>query len=162
MSCILTGYNHHWYLPCTQTQDGGVVWTTHLHHNPPSPKCEWEDQPAAFTKLSPKHDMPFQQLTTSTPLTSISEMGHSEDCRGGLQGGWAMWSGWGTQVCKFHAFFFLFTHPPNECKDLCHPPAPAPATPVPPQNKWEGTPSLAQPLPSQSPLPSKQVLGQHY
>ena len=36
MSCILTGYNHHWYLPCTQTQDGGVVWTTHLHHNPPS------------------------------------------------------------------------------------------------------------------------------
>jgi len=129
-----------------------------LDHPPPprpslAPKREWEDRPAAFTKLSPKHDvpmMPFQQLTTSTPLTSNSEMeGHSEDCRGGLQGGWAMWSGWATQ------------YTPDERKDLRRPPAPAPAMPVPPQNKWKGTPSLAQPLPLQSPLPSKQAPRQH-
>ena len=155
-----------------------VRWRYCLDHPPPprpslAPKHKWEDRPAAFTKLSPKHDMPmmpFQQLTTSTPLTSNSEMeGHSEDCRGGLQGGWAMWSGWGTQECKFHAFFFSFysstntKYTPNEREDLhCPPtPAPAPTMPVLPQNKWEGIPSLAQPLPLQSPIPSKQAPGQH-
>jgi hypothetical protein len=63
------------------------------------------------------------------------------------------------------SFFFLLIHhtkyTPNKREDLCHPPTPTPAMPVSPQNKWEGTPSLAQPLPSQPPLPSKQAPGQH-
>jgi len=143
-----------------------------LDHPPPpqpslAPKREWEDQPAAFIKLSPKHDMSFQQLTP--PPLSLQTVrwrgiqktvgvGYRVDEQCGVAGALRY-------VNFMFSFFFLLIHhtkyTPNKREDLRHPPAPAPAMPVSPQNKWEGTPSLAQPLPSQPPLPSKQVPGQH-
>jgi len=60
--------------------------------------------------VTPKHEVPFWQLTsTLLSLPKHQMQGHSEDCGYGLQARWAVWAGWGTRVCRFH-FFILPTH----------------------------------------------------
>ena len=87
-----------------------------MDHPPPpqpslAPKHEWEDQLAAFTnlKLSLKHDMPFQQLTTSTPLQTVRCRGIQKTlgmvCRVDEQCGVA-----GALRCVNFMFFFLLIH----------------------------------------------------
>jgi len=54
LSCIPTGHHHNWHLPRTRMQDGGVVWMTCLHHNPPSHtnmNGRTGQLPSGFTKL---------------------------------------------------------------------------------------------------------------
>ena len=104
----------------------------------PNTTCHFNSSPPSLLSL---------QTVRWRGIQKTVEVGYGVDGQCGVAGP--------LRYVNFVFSFFLFTHPPHQIysEDLRRPPAPAPATPVPPQNKWEGTPSLARPLPSQPPLP---------
>jgi len=116
MSCILTGHHHHWHLPCTQTWDRGVVWTTCLHHNPPlypnmNRRISWLPSPSSHPNTTCHfNSSPPPPLSLPTVrwrgIQKTVRMVYRVDEQCGVAGA--------LRCVNFICFlFFLFTHPPT-------------------------------------------------
>jgi len=113
-SCIPTGHNHHWHLPHTETRDRGVVWTTHLHHDPPShPNADgrigWLPSPSSHPNTtchfnsSPPPPLSLQTVKWRGIQESVGVV-YRVDEQCGMAGE--------LRCVNFMPSFFLVTHPP--------------------------------------------------
>ena len=111
MSCIPTGHHHHWHLPHTQIRDGGVIWTTHLHHNPPS----HQNMNGRIGRL-PSPNMTYHFNSSPPPPLSLQTLRWRgiQETVGMVYRVDEQCGGAGALRCvNFMFSFFLFTHPPT-------------------------------------------------